>query len=188
MIVIRLLALSGLLLAQSGLAAPLYKVVGPNGKVSFTDQPPVTGAFDAVKSPVNQSRVTDTDRDPFAASLLVYGKQLAVESGARFCMAFAPGTAHEVVVARDAWRSKNGALNEKKTRIIALAAVPEMRDRQTASIERDNETLLEKMRNAPLAERVKWCRDLSERIASLELDSSRNPTLVRTIMAFKVPE
>jgi hypothetical protein len=188
MTIIRLLALSGVLVAHSVLAAPLYKVVGPDGKVSFTDQMPTSGAAEAVKAPVNQSLVADTDRDPLAASLAVYAKQMVVESSGRFCVAFAPTTSHEVVVARDAWRSKNFALNEKKTKVMASQMSVEMRNRLADKTERENEAILDKIRNAPMVDKVKWCRNLPASFTSMELDPSRNPMLVRTIMSFKVPD
>lgn len=177
----------GLLAAQLCLAAPLYKVVGPDGKVSFTDQPPVSASaqVQAVKAPVNQAKVVDIDGDPLAASAAVYAKQTIVESGTRFCMLYAPSTAHNAVVARDAWRARNSAVTDKKNKVLASLMSPAERAKFGEQSERQNEDILEKMRAAPQAEKLKWCQNVPASFASPELDVSRNAILVRTIMQFK---
>ena len=180
---LRLLVL--LLAAPLALAAPLYKVVGPDGKVSFTDQPPASATAQEVKAPVNQARVVDYDRDPLAAATAVYAKQIIVETGTRFCQAYAAATAHDAVVARDAWRARNFAVTEKKNKVLASLLSLADRNKLADQSERDNEAILDRLRAAPAAQKTQWCQRLASTFAAPELDVSRNSTMVHTIMDFK---
>jgi hypothetical protein len=183
----RLLALSALLAAQLCQAAPVYKVVGPDGKVSFTDQPPASASAQALKVPVNQANVADQDRDPLLASMVVYGKQLTVEKGVRFCTTFAPRTAHAVVAARDLWKIRTAQLHDKKNKIVASRITSPNLQKMVENVENDTDAYLERMRSVPLAEKVQWCDRLPASMTSPELDATRNPTLVRTIMDYQFP-
>ncbi len=181
---VRWMALSGLLAAQIGLAAPVYKVIGPDGKISFTDQPPASAVTQEIKAPVNQAKVVELERDPKVAAVTVYAKQIIVETGSRFCTMNAPSTTHAVLAARDAWRERNVELTEKKNRVMARLMSFDERTRLAQRSERENEAVLDKMRAAPLAEKLKWCQAVPVNFAAQELDPSRNPTLVRALREF----
>jgi hypothetical protein len=185
---IRLMALCAWLACQACSAATVYKVVGPDGKVSFTDQPPATAKSQALKVPVNQAKVGEVDRDPVTAAMLVHARQMTVESTTRFCMTFAPRTAHDVVVARDAWRLRNGALIDKKNRMLATAVSLTERSALTDKSDRDNEDFLETKRAGSPGDKLRWCQTVPASFASPDLDLSRNPTLVRTVMDYKGPD
>jgi hypothetical protein len=93
---LRLLGLSAFFLASVCYAAPVYKVVGPDGQISYTDQPPPSSSARAVSmirsgTPNNDhaakpAEKVSIDRDPVLASLQVYYKQIIVESAKSICI------------------------------------------------------------------------------------------------------
>jgi hypothetical protein len=187
-----LAAIASMLLAGSCVAAPVYKVVGPDGKVSFTDQPPATANKD---KPLKGTGTADlgeaaddgaTSNEATKAAVRVYANQVVVETGFRFCHNEVPGTSDPVRMARQGWMDRNGALLDKKNRVlrdtIGLAAMNKLAE----ETERDNERILNMLRGAPMAEKRKWCEAAPQNFKSAKLDPSLSPALVRLITDFKL--
>lgn len=175
---VRLLALSGLLAALPA-AAQIYKVVGRDGKITYTDRQPESVAAAAAAN--------SADQKPSGQLAAAYTKQIIVESAARFCLREVPATAAAITAAREIWRDRNGAINEKRNRIMQAIMTSEERNKLAGSLQRENDLHLNKMRAAPLAEKTQWCQNAPDTFKSEELDISRNAGLVKTIMDFKVP-
>jgi hypothetical protein len=175
--VFRLLALSGLLVSPLA-CAQIYKIVGPDGKVTYTDRQPES---------VARAAAANADPKPAGQLAAAYTKQIIVESAARFCLREVPSTAVAITAAREIWRDRNGAINEKRNRIMLATMSSEERNKLAGSLQRENDAYLNKMRAAPLAEKTKWCENAPETFKSEELDISRNAALVKTIMDFQVP-
>lgn len=175
-IVLRLLALAGLL--ASPLAhAQIYKIVAPDGKITYTDRQPESVAKAA----------SNADQKPAGQLAAAYTKQIIVESAARFCLREVPSTAVAITAAREIWRDRNGAINEKRNRIMLAIMSSEERNKLAGSLQRENDVFLNKMRAAPIAEKTKWCENAPETFKSEELDISRNASLVKSIMDYQVP-
>lgn len=185
---LRLLALSALLVSQLCAAAPVYKIVGPDGKVSFTDQPPASAAASAkeLKVPSGPGGDGNFDAKPTGQLAAAYTKQIIVESAARFCLREVPATSAAIMAARDAWRDRNGAINEKRNRVMQAIMTSEERNKLAAGMQRENDAYLNKMRAAPIAEKTRWCERAPVSFASQELDISQNAGLVKAIMDYQI--
>lgn len=181
---IRAAVLAALLLAQAAGAASLYKVVGPDGKVTFTDQPPAPAEAKLVKG-VASSAPARTD-DPAAAAGQVYAMQVVVETGTQFCTTYVLGSSRDVLKARARWRERNGEIIDKKNRVlrdtIGLAAMHALGNK----MERENETMLDKMRKASASDQQQWCAQAPANFEASHLDPSRTSSLVKTIMDYKL--
>ena len=186
----RLMMLSVLLVSHACLAAPVYKVVGPDGKVSFTDQLPASAAASAqeLKPAGAPTGVRKLENSPTGSVAAAYTKQIIVESAARFCLRYVPASTTAIVAARDGWRDRNGAINEKRNRVMNAIMTSEERNKLAATMQRENDAFLNKMKAAPITEQTKWCERAPVSFSSQELDISQNSTLVKAIMDFKIPQ
>lgn len=182
-------AASALALAQACGAAPLYKVVGPDGKVTYTDQRPAAEGADALKgsaTPGARAPSAAGQSDPASAAGAAYAMQLVVESGSRFCSTYVITSSRDVLKARAGWRERNIELLQKKNAVLRdTVGLPAMLS-MSGKMERENEAVLQKLRQAPEAEQQKWCAAAPASFEAAPLDPSRNPTLVKTIMDYKV--
>lgn len=184
--ILRLMALSGLLVSQL-CAAQVYKVVGPDGKVSFTDQLPAAAASaKLLRAPAGPGTGAAYENKPTGQVAAAYTKQIIVESAARFCLKEVPSTSAAIMAARDAWRDRNGAINEKRNRVMQAIMTSEERNKLAAGMQRENDTQMNKMRAAPVAEKTRWCERAPVSFSSQELDISQNAGLVKAIMDFQI--
>jgi hypothetical protein len=192
-LIFRLLALSGLLAWQACLAGPVYKIVGPDGKVSFTDLPPAPSSAASnpakapSKAPAIAAAAAKVDKSPTAALAASYSKQIIVESAARFCIGQAPATTTAVLAARDAWLARNGKISEKRNLVMQATMSPEERNAFTTNMQRTHDVYLSKMRVATLAEKTRWCERVPVSFAAPELDMSGDAAMVRSIMDYQLP-
>ena len=160
----------------------VYKSVGPDGKVIYSDKPP----DDKAKTVPNvRARAPQPEDDPVTASLMVYAQEVVVETAATFCAKEIPESAAAVYGARERWRERNGELAEKKIVVLKdMLSDAELRyiARDT---QRDNEAIVWKLRDTPRAQKEQWCRDAPAKFASREMDLSTNTAIVKTIMGYK---
>lgn len=175
-IILRLLALSCMLMSLPA-QAQIYKIVGRDGKITYTDRQPESAAAAA----------SNADLKPAGQLAAAYTKQIIVESAARFCLREVPATASAITAAREIWRDRNGAINEKRNRIMLAIMSSEERNKLAGSLQRENDAYLARLRTAPTAEKTKWCENAPDTFKSEELDISRNAALVKTIMDYYVP-
>lgn len=180
---IRVLLCLGLLCATGSQADPVYKIVGPDGKVTYSDSPPPGAAAEA-KGGI-RSRTPSADEDPVKAAMTVYANEIIVETAYRFCAKEIPETEPAVRQARDRWLARHAELRAKKIVILHdRLSMDELRALAARS-ERDNEAILDSMRKAPRPEREKWCRGAPQKFASPQMDLLVHLTLASTVMNYK---
>lgn len=180
----RLIALFAFFFLLPCWADPLYKIVDPDGKVTYTDKPPTSGTAQTLANV--SGKAADPEESPVKAALMLYTKQIIVETSYRFCRDQVPESAPEVKVARDRWMENHASLLAKK--------IPVLHDRLTmnelrkiaAQSEQENERILRVMRKAPLSERTQWCNNAARTFASPEFNLAGNSALVAAIMNYKV--
>jgi hypothetical protein len=172
--------LAALLTAQGALAGPLHKVVGKDGKVTVTDQAPPAASASAQADSGAGSKPTGQLAE-------AYTKQIIVESAARFCLREVPASSAALTAARDAWRDRNGEINDKRNRIMQAIMTSDERNKLAGGLQRENDLYLSKMRAAPAAEKTAWCERAPASFKSQELDILQNAGLVKTIMDYPIP-
>ncbi len=172
-----------LLVVPGPRADPVYKIVGPDGKVTYSDAPPPAGAAES-KSSI-RSRTPSDDEDPVKAAMKVYANEIIVETAYRFCAKEVPETEPAVKQARDRWLTRHAELRSKKIVILHdRLSMDELRALAARS-EHDNEAILDSMRKAPRSEREKWCRGAPQKFASPQMDLLVHLTLASTVMSYK---
>lgn len=177
------LLLIALLCQGSVWADAIYKTVGPDGKIVFSDKPP-----EAAKNTTKLNLSANPDRaenDPAKAALIVYQREVMIEVTARFCIKNEPETADAVKTARDNWMLRHEALREKKLVIVKEQYTREQLLGVAREAESVNEGNLEKVRNYEAKERTRWCQELAKRIAAPEMNLLGNLTLVNTLSQYK---
>jgi hypothetical protein len=169
---------------QACWAGSVYKTVGTDGKVIYTDTPPTSGP---VQTLVNiRSRAPVPEDHPVKTALMLYTKEIIVETAYRFCRDQVPDSTQAVKGAHDRWMEQHASLLSKKIPVLHdKLTVDELRV-IAAQTEQENEKNLRIMRDAPAAERSKWCYNAPKTFASPEFNLAGNPVLVETIMNYKV--
>lgn len=179
---VRTVALSMLLISQACLAAPVYKVVGPDGRVSYTDQPPDPVEAKALRGTgAAGSGPAGNLFDPATAATRAQVNQSIVEAATYFCTHYAPQTARDVNLAHAAWRQRNALLVEKANLILRDTDGEDV----MSELANENENMLERLREAPIEEKLRWCWAAPANFGNPTLDPSRNAAVVRTIMNYK---
>jgi hypothetical protein len=199
-----LLVLSAILLSSLCNAQSVYKVVGPDGKVTYTDRPspsssaqlistirPVTPNSQDVK---NLPGKDGAERKAVLASLQVYYKQIIVEHAKRLCVHLAaeyppvPGAQETLADARTAatgWNDRHASLLEKKKVVLHDILTPSELEKVADSAMRENEPIRMKLERAPAAERLNWCQQMPRTLAAPEFDLASNMDLVDTVIGYK---
>ena len=97
-------------------AGSVYKSVGPDGKVIYSDTPPVLGSVDVSKD--LRARDPGLKVDPVKVAMNVYIKEVIVETAYRFCKEQVPQSEASVRAARDRWMQRHAQLRAKKIQML----------------------------------------------------------------------
>ncbi len=163
----------------------VYKQVGPDGKVFYTDKPPHTAAGSSeVKSDI-RSRAARPEDDPIYAAMNVYGNETMVETFYRFCRDTVPESEPALREARDRWNARHQALSSRKLVVLHdQLSVEELR-KIAEETEAAHMEILQKVRLASPREQASWCKAGPARLEAQEVNPVRNPTLVKTLESYK---
>lgn len=175
-----LLAMSTIFVALSALAAPVYKHVGPDGKVAYSDMPAPTG-LTTVKGGI-RSKPAGFEDDPVSAATVVATNEIVVDSVYAFCRDEMPDSAPTIMAARGSWKEQHATLIEKSRAILAEKLTIDERRSIAAMLKQENEKIAGQLRQAPYAERKKMCEGAPARFTTPEMNLAGHPALVRTIM------
>ncbi len=180
----RLLALLACCLFAPFASGAVYKSIGPDGKVTYSDTPPASGSVDVSKE--IRKRDPALKLDPVKAAMAIYAKEVIVETAYRFCREQVPQSETRVRIARQAWMDRHAQLRAKK--IVVLHDKFSTNELRALAVkaEAENERLLSTLRQAPLEERTKWCANAPKTFTTPEFDLAANQDLVDTIMNYKV--
>ena len=174
-----------LLLCAPGIgSSQVYRSVGPDGKVTYSDSPPAAAAK-VDQKPDIRARPPRPEDDPVTAAMQVYVKITLVEEFYRFCRDEVPSSAADVLRARNLWNDQNAGL--------AAAVKVIVNDRYTTrellkiagDTERENLGIVAEIRKASAKEKSLWCSQAPAKMASMEMNPSRNPTLTKTLLNYK---
>jgi len=192
----RIVGLAAFLLASVCQAQTVYKVIGPDGKIAYTDRPPPASAQTTVSAlgrgaPPEDGLARAATQRAVDAALQVYYKQIIVHSAKRLCGLLAddnfPGAKDAAAAATRAattWEQRHAALTEKKIVVVqdALSSAKLLAIADDAK--RQNEPYVMKLSIAPMAERVAWCKAMPTTLTMPEFDLAGDARIVRAIMDY----
>lgn len=165
-------------------AGQVYKSVGPDGKVTYSDTPPTTNSADISKD----LRANDPSLqvDALQAALNVFTKEVIVETAYRFCVKEAPQSAGTVRAAHDEWMQRHAALRAKKIAVLHDKFSDSELAQLAVKVGQENGQIMTRLALAPLEQREKWCGNAPKTFAAPEFDLASKPALVDAIMTYQV--
>lgn len=194
---------SGLGLAQS----QLYKSVGPDGKVTFSDKPPVeasakvsvmksnvlrpveSGVAPSFPSPSSLSSAKPappaaTNTLPYSspaeldqALLVVMGMVEITRKVEPLCSSTAPLTARRLGAGIRNWNQRNATFVEQQRRILMEVVTPMKRASLQARLAAKTEQAIVELNSLSTEGRVKWCERLISNLSSDENDIANVPAV-----------
>lgn len=200
----KLLAVLLLALASVAAAQKVYRSVGPDGKVVFSDTPPVDR--EAVPLPAGRAKPVAATTPTAAPATDTAGKtdasgpsHLAIKAAAAglailtdtealvrsfetTCTAAAQGSASRYSSAAGAWRGRHGELLAKRDAAL-VQLPPERRQAIQAHSRSVAQGLMQPIHQGPLAQRVKWCDQSAEEITAGKLDKHNDPAVTGPMKA-----
>ncbi len=179
------LALSLLLAAQFCTAGELFRIVGPDGKVRYSDRPPDKAeSVKTVKVPGIASK-SSGDYTISEAVGRVIGMEGTIQGLTRFCGKHVPKSSPAVREARDAWLVRNFNLFQQGNKVVRdLMSVSELQ-RFAMSMENEGDRLARVASQATPETKATWCAGAPTNFATREMDPSRDLALVRVLMGYK---
>lgn len=194
-----------LLIATPCLAGKVYKNVGPDGKITYTDAPPKTG--DAVvaetgiaaRTPLPQvpklesmvaglpaellTGVATSLRDPLTAATFLFLTESLVEALPKVCQGDSSYSryGYEFRRATSDWTERNQALRGKKAMIFHDLLKAEAANKFVNQIKIERDAMQRRMQQLPPEKLEKWCDEALAKLAQPHLDPSANPSLVDTV-------
>ncbi len=181
---LRSLPLSFLFVAQLCSAGELYRIVGPDGKVSYTDRPPSTEGLTAVKGS-NASPLAGTTQSAQAA-LKVLVMQKVVDSLTNFCSRQIPESGESVRTARAAWSERNFNLTGKSSKVVRDLLNTEQLVQLNRQMEAENSGLERRASTATVEMKKTWCAEAPRNFNAHQMDPSRDQALVRAVHDYKL--
>lgn len=160
------LALACLLLLEPA-SAEIYKSVGPDGKVIYTNVTPEKKAAAAIVQPAAtraQSRPADADAggriltpEVISAVSNVMGVAQLVSSSREFCVAAQPASHRRYMSAADGWGQRNSAVVAQKDRVLAHPVQHMVAEALNAETLRKTDSLMQPVKQSSNADRIQWC-------------------------------
>jgi hypothetical protein len=202
------------LLATGAASAQVYKIVGPDGKVSYSDRPPPepnakvsvmkphgaaaevalppgspsSGAGAAQKPSPEQARETlkilAANPGLVAGIAAVLDMRELVDQTTALCARMP--NARQYLAARDAWSLRNGQVLSQHRKIYESLYVPENRSSLEKGIAERAAKTLAVVGQANEASKAKWCDTSMEEVRAGKMDLSGKDG-VEALMKFKKP-
>jgi hypothetical protein len=177
-------------------AQTMYKHVGPDGKVTYSDKPPPTpGGRSTVigaqppeapkpsapeakpqasrKAEAKQSlppqagpKEEPLDRQLETALIAMMGMEDLVQYSLELCFRTLPTSFKKYSASANGWRQRNAALLEKKNQVLLDVFKPADIPRLEAGVRARTQQLMEKVSSLSMASRIKWCDDSFKEIDS----------------------
>jgi hypothetical protein len=161
----------------------LYRIVGPDGKVSYSDRPADGPAAKTVRLVAGASSSSSSgDPTVMEAVIKVLTMEGTVQDLTRFCGRFVPETSRPVREARDEWVARNKALTVQRNKVardvlsmsemVSLAATMDTEARKKTSLATEATPAMKKT----------WCLEAPKNFGAREMDPSRDLALTRVLM------
>jgi hypothetical protein len=197
----RLLLLTVLCLAAGvGVAqSQLYKIVGPDGKVTFSDKPPVDASakisvmksnvlrpiegttLPSFPSPAGLSSakpvVSGSSAELDQALLVVMGMVEITRKVEPMCSTSAPVSAKSLALGIRNWNQRNATFIEQQKRILMEVITPAKRAALQARLAAKTEQAVVELNSLSPEGRVKWCERLVVNLSSDENDIANVPAV-----------
>jgi hypothetical protein len=193
-----LFLLAGTLAIPCALAQQMYKVVGPDGKVTFSDRPPAqaVGKVSVMRSstlrplvappapPTAPARPAGVPAAATSAAVMtpeIETAMLSVMEQMEYTRRFYGFCSKSFSVAARAWKQRNAAPIAHQNRLLMEAVSPSKRDELLGKVSAMLADESGKMATRTPAERQAWCAD-----AVAELDSGKSDIVQPAMMAMPV--
>jgi hypothetical protein len=194
----RLLLLPVLFLAAGlGVAqSQLYKIVGPDGKVTFSDKPPADASakisvmksnvlrpieattLPSFPSPASAKPVASgTSAELDQALLVVMGMVEITRKVEPMCSTSAPISAKRLALGIRNWNQRNATFIEQQKRILMEVVTPAKRAALQARLAAKTEQAVVELQSLSPEGRVKWCERLVANLSSDENDIANVPAV-----------
>lgn len=177
-----LLALALLSPALAG-AAAVYKHVGPDGRIIYSDVPAPTGS--AALKETTRPGSSAPPADAVAAASTVTTTTVVVDSLLAFCRMEVPESVPAISAAAERWKTQHASLRVKSETILGEKLPPQERQRINAMLRLENEKITGLLRQTSPLERKRMCEGAPGRLAAPEMHLAGQPDLVRAIMDFR---
>ena len=188
-------------------AQELYKSVGPDGKVTFSDRPlnvdkskvsvmranvlrPIEVAPPpTILAPTPKRATPQVAIAPLADELeqALLGVMLAAETTSKLepICGQNPLLAKEYNIAANAWRQRNATFLDQQKRILAESVAPTKRAQMQTVVSGKTDTAFGEVSALSAAGRVKWCRQAIFDMASGAKDVANNAELALPLITSK---
>lgn len=190
----KLLAVLLLALASVATAQRVYRSVGPDGKVVFSDTPPPDR--EAVALPAGRAKpgtAIAPASSPAAAGAAGTPSQATIDAAARSlailtdtemlvrafektCTATLPTSAGRYSSAADAWRGRHGELLARRDAALAQLK-PVQSNAVLAESAAGMRRLMQPVQAGRPEQRIKWCDNAAEEILGGKLDKHNDPSI-----------
>lgn len=166
------------LASASAFAQSLYRSVGADGRVTYSDQAPA-GANGAPARPASQTPAASVPLDPAlerAVTAVLMMEEL-VRQTETLCLKARPTAMSRYLAAYDGWRKRNGPMVRMAGRGLDDAFDPATRQAVREGIRIRQERQLAPVAAAGLAQRMSWCDQSADETAAGKLDVHDKPAL-----------
>ena len=180
---------AALLLAAPPVAAQTYRIVGPDGRVTFSDRKPTDAAVKAsvLGKPAPATAATNLPPGLWDASLGVLGRESLVQSVWDTCTRLIPRSYDRYDDALRAWRKHNAAVVAKTDRILFSAFTSEQRDQIHAAALARLEAQMAPVAKADQAAKLQWCEQWAKDLNAGAPELATDTALAGPIMAYTLP-
>lgn len=194
-------------------AQGVYKSVGPDGKVVYTDQPPGSAqrhysapppppprgaasksAQDRTSGPRSKratagepspSGETGADADLEKAIIGALGYEDMVARTEALCVRTLPTSSGRYMDAAEGWKRRNGNFVSQARRALAADFEPTVRQLIESGVRSRNERTLSVVNEASATSRIRWCDRSAEEIAGGAMDIGGKPVLARPLLNYR---
>lgn len=194
----RTLVLLVLALALPCEAQTIYKIIGQDGRVTYTDRPPPAASSQVAALPGTQAAGERNPRTSefwqlVEAAEKVYLKQHIVHVGQAFCTRFAeqaPQASGAAKAAEDAayaarvWQFRHSILMADKVRIFHHLLTLAENEKHGADTRGQIDAFADSLERGSARERLARCRQMPAMFASPGFDLAGDPVLVAKITGF----
>lgn len=182
---LRVLALMLVLFASTTALSTVYKSVGPDGKVTYSDRPPVQDSTPTKQVDGVSGRQRRDEDDPVKAAGIVTGHELAMDAVLQFCRREVPATNDAISRAHQQWMERHSVLIAKAKEIQQDNLDTRERQALAGILRQASASLVNGLRRAPADERNKTCSGASTKIGAYDVNLMANATLVNTLMNYR---
>ena len=195
-------------------AGGVYKIIGPDGKISFSDKPPADAAtsdkIDVIRTqtvplssqpsnnagaaakpaavtPSINNQATAKDPNPAVEKAIigVLGYEDLVKQTETLCARTLPTSSQKYSGAAEGWRSRNGALVNQAHQTLADKFTEPQRQLIESGIRAKNNAALQSVTAASTASKISWCDNSSDAIKEGTMDVFNKANLSAPLLKTK---